>query len=187
MKGVYHPSQRAIHWAVAAAVFIAIPLGLGIAELSEPEVRKITGGGLGMGDLYWWHKSFGFAVLFLMILRVLAKLRFGAPPYDPPLAKHERIGSAAVHHLLYLGLFALPLTGWIGTSLFGPGVATFFGLTMPDLVSQDRESAGTVLFIHGIVAFGIIGVVGAHIAGAMYHGFVKRDGVVDRMTGGPRD
>ncbi|MGG7566431.1 cytochrome b [Rhodovulum sp. DZ06] len=187
MSGVYHPVQRALHWAVAAAIVVIAPLGIGIENLSDAEVRELTGGGLGLGDLYWWHKSFGFLALFLMIARIAAKVAFGTPPHDPPLARHERILSTAVHHLIYVLLVALPVLGWLGTSLFGPGVANFFVLTMPDLVGQDREASGLVLSVHGALAMALLALVALHIAGAAWHGWVKRDGVVERMTGSGRE
>lgn len=187
MSGAYHPVQRALHWSVAAGVALAAPLGIFIADFSDAEVRGLTGGGLGIGDLYWWHKSFGFLVLTLMLVRVVARLRFGEPPHDPPLARHERIASHAVHKLLYVALIVGPLLGWLGTSLYGPGVANFFGITMPDLAGQDREMSKLVLNIHGIVGMTILWLVAAHLAGAAFHGWVKRDGVVQRMTGGGRE
>jgi cytochrome b561 len=187
MSGAYHPAQRALHWAVAAAVALAAPLGIAIADMTDAEVRGLTGGGLGIGDLYWWHKSFGFLVLTLMLVRVAARLRLGEPPHDPPLARHQRIASHAVHMLLYVLLIALPLLGWYGTSLYGPGVANFFALTMPDLASQDREMSKTVLYIHGSVGMIVLGLIALHLGGAAFHGWIKRDGVVQRMTGGARD
>jgi cytochrome b561 len=187
MTGVYHPAQRALHWAVAATVALAAPLGIAIADMSDAEVRSLTGGGLGIGDFYWWHKSFGFLVLTLMLVRIAARLRLGAPPYDPPMAKRERIASHIVHRLMYLLLVALPMLGWIGTSLYGPGVANFFGLTMPDLVSKNREASKLVLDIHGIVGMTVLWLIALHLCGAAFHGLWKRDGVVQRMTGGGRD
>lgn len=186
MSGVYHPVQRLLHWAVAAAVAAALPLGIVIDELSDAEVREMTGGGLGLGDVYWWHKSFGFTVLFLMLLRVLARLRWKAPPYDPPLEKRAALGAAAVHVGLYAALLSLPVLGWLGTSWFGPGVANFFGLTMPDLVSQDRAMSEIALGLHGALANLALVLIAAHLGAAAWHGWVKKDAVIDRITGGPK-
>lgn len=187
MSGAYHPVQRLAHWAVAAAVVIAIPLGIGIDEFSDAEVREITGGGLGIGDLYWWHKSFGFLVLFLMILRLIARIVWKTPPYDPPLSPKERLGALVVHKGLYIALLLMPLLGWLGTNWFGPGAATFFGITMPDLVGQDREMSALALAAHGIVAWLLFALVAAHLAALGWHGWVKKDAIIERMVGGGRD
>jgi cytochrome b561 len=177
-------AHRALHWGVAATIAVAAPLGLAIVELSDAEVRALTAGGMGMGEVYWWHKSFGFLVLGLMALRIASRLRIKEPPHDPPLSGVQRLASGAVHRTLYVLLLATPMLGWIGTSAYGPDAATFFGLTMPDLVAPDRALSSRVLDWHGTVALVVLGTIAVHLGAAAYHGWIKRDKVVQRMTGG---
>lgn len=180
----WRPAQRALHWAVVLGIAFAAPLGWGIVHLPDAEVRSLTAGGLGVGDLYWWHKSFGFLVLGLMLGRLVARLIWPEPPYAQPLPRASRIASHGLHLLFYPLLIGLPLLGWAGVSAYGPDAAIFFGLTMPDLLTQDRELSETLLDAHGVIAIGAMGLIAAHIAAAAFHGLVKRDGVFQRMTGG---
>ncbi|MFT7390654.1 MAG: cytochrome b561 [Paracoccaceae bacterium] len=180
----WRPAQRALHWAVVLMIALAAPLGWAIVNLQDAEVRSLSAGGLGVGDLYWWHKSFGFLVLGLMCARLAARLIWPKPPYAEPLPRASRIVSHSLHLLFYPLLIVLPLLGWAGVSAYGPDAATVFGLTMPDLLSPDRDLSKTLLDAHGFIAIGVMGLIAVHIAGAAFHGLIKRDGVFQRMTGG---
>jgi cytochrome b561 len=86
-----------------------------------------------------------------------------------------------VHVTLYVLLIAMPLLGWAGTSAF-PAPVPFFGLfEMPALVGEDRELSKLLLWIHGYLGFFLAGVAVLHIGAGLYHGIVRRDGVLSRM------
>lgn len=175
----YHWAQKALHWTVAAALIVAIPLGVLIADFSEEEVAALLG--VGKGPLYDWHKSVGLLVLMLMTARVGFRLAFGAPAYDRPLAPHERIASAAVHAALYVLLIATPALGWAATSAFGPNAIYFFGWTLPDPIAKDPDLSKALFQAHRACAIGVFVLSILHIGAAIYHGAVKRDGVLLRM------
>ena len=179
-RASYTGLQKLLHWTVALVLATSIPLGVSIVNLSDAQVQEIFG--VGKGPLYFWHKSFGLLVLMLMVVRLAARLVLGAPDYAAPLAPHERVLSRIVHWTLYALLLILPVIGWLGTSSFGPGVVDFFGIvTFPDLIEKDRALSATLFSWHRALAIAAVSLITLHVAAALMHGIVKRDGVLSRM------
>lgn len=176
---VYGAAARSFHWLTVAAVFVMLPLGL---------VMTYRGNVLNIWDattdaLYSAHKLIGFLLLWLTAGRLIYRLLHGVPPDEPSLAWWQRAGSHLVHWLLYGLLLVVPLLGWIGVSLF-PALTVFGLFDLPALTTPDEKAAGTMLGIHGKLALTLGAVAGLHILAALYHGFVRRDGVLRRMWPG---
>ena len=131
--------------------------------------------------LYTYHKTFGVMILALMILRLALRPGLGVPPYRPPLGGFERVASRAVHDLFYVALLAMPVIGWLATAAGGYPVQ-FFGWTLPGFIGKDKELSETLFTIHGVIGWVILGLVVLHVAGAMRHWLIKRDGVMARMS-----
>ena len=102
-------------------------------------------------------------------------------PHRPPLAGFERVASRAVHDLFYVALLAMPVIGWLATAAGGYPVQ-FFGWTLPGFIGKDKELSETLFTIHGVIGWVILGLVVLHVAGAMRHWLIKRDGVMARMS-----
>lgn len=170
----YGPTARVLHWLVALIVLGLIPLGLYMVARGEA-----TGFDALTGSLYSLHKFVGFLVLWLIVLRMLVRLR-GAPPPAATLTRFERVASVTVHGALYALLLVVPLLGWAGVSAY-PALNVFGLFDLPALLSPDEALAKRILGLHGLLAqiLGVLALV--HIAAALYHRFLKRDGVMARM------
>lgn len=175
----YAPLQKGVHWLHAALVLTALPLGVVIGNAAEGAIAPAT-----MDRLYNLHRSFGFAVLLVAVLRVAVRVSKGAPPPVPTLTRFERIASVAVHHLLYLMIFLVPLLGWAGTSAYRAEISVFGLFYLPHFVAENRALSETLLAAHGAAAIVMAALVALHIAGALMHLVVKRDGVFRRMWPG---
>ena len=77
----------------------------------------------------------------------------------------------------------LPLLGWTAVSLF-PARQVFDWFSLPALTAPDKEAYKLVAAWHETAAFVLIAVAALHIAGALFHLIVKRDGVFQRMWPG---
>jgi cytochrome b561 len=87
-----------------------------------------------------------------------------------------------VHWLLYLLLFVVPILGWMNASYRGMPIV-IFGWELPKLLAKSAPGFGWTGDVHGLLAeYGILTLVGLHVAAALYHYFIKRDGVLQRMT-----
>ncbi|WP_454915217.1 cytochrome b [Xanthobacter sediminis] len=171
----YSFAARVLHWVVAAFVIGMVPLGLYMVARGEAtNFDPLT------GQLYDLHKLAGFTVLWLVVLRLFVRVWRGAPAPLATLTPFERIASAAVHHLLYLLLLIVPVLGWAGISAY-PALSIFGLFDLPAILPANEPLANRVLGVHDLLAqlLGLLALV--HIAAALWHRFIKRDGVLRRM------
>lgn len=164
----------ALHWLLALAIVGSFSMGLYMTELPiSPQRLK----------LYNWHKWAGICILSLSALRLLWRLTH-QPPADVPMPAWQRRASHAVHGLLYVLFFAVPLAGWAYSSAAGFPVVVFGVLPLPDFVSPDKALAEAIKPLHKTLAFALAALVLAHVGAALKHHFVDRDGLLGRMRPG---
>lgn len=171
----YGLAARLLHWVVAVLVIGMVPLGLYMVARGEAtNFDPLT------GRLYDLHKLAGFTVLWLMVLRVLVRVTRGAPAPLATLTPFERIASVAVHHLLYLLLLIVPVLGWAGISAY-PALNIFGLFDLPAILPADEPLAHRILGVHGLLALVLGALALVHIAAALWHRFIRHDGVLRRM------
>jgi cytochrome b561 len=175
--GEYRAGAKWLHWIIGLAVLGMIPVGVIMANRAAANIFDDT-----TNMLYTWHKSIGFTVLWLMVVRVIYKLRNPPPAPAPTLTPLERIASVSVHHLLYILLFIVPILGWAGVSAFDAR-GTIFGFDLPAILPKNEKRAEFIFTLHkiGAITIGLLAL--AHIGGAAMHGVIKQDGVLNRMIG----
>ncbi len=165
--------SKSLHWLIALLI-----LALGIVGLLMGELPKTP--------KYFWvytaHKSIGITVLVLVVLRLLWRLYAGAPrPVPGTPGWQERI-AGATHWLLYVMMFAIPLSGWLYDSASGLRPFKLFGLLeMPKLVAPDERAAQLSHAFHEWGFWALILVVLAHAGAALYHHLQLRDATLVRM------
>ena len=168
----YTAPAVALHWVLALALATSFAVGLYMADLPfSPQRLK----------LYNWHKWAGITILVLSVVRLLWRLGHRPPP-DAPMAKWQARAAHATHLALYLLFFAVPLVGWSYSSAAGFPVVWFGVLPLPDFVSPDKALAEAIKPWHGGLAWALAALVGVHIAAALKHQFVDRDGLLSRMS-----
>ena len=86
-----------------------------------------------------------------------------------------------MHLLLYAVLLAIPAFGWLATAAGGYPVE-FFNATLPGLIGKDKALSEILFGLHGLAALTVMLLLGLHIAGALRHWLIKRDGVMRRMS-----
>lgn len=176
---VYSGTARSFHWITVIAVFIMVPVGL---------TMSYRGNTLDIWDnltnnLYSAHKLVGFLLLWLIVARLSYRLIHGAPPDEPSLEWWQKAGSHLVHWSLYALLLIVPMLGWTGVSLF-PALDIFGLFNLPALAAPNEDMAKRVLDIHGKLAIFMALLIGVHIAAALFHAVIRRDGVLRRMWPG---
>lgn len=176
---IYGVAARHMHWITAAAVIVMVPAGLAMTYRGDTlNIWDAT-----TNAMYSAHKLFGFLVLWLVAGRLAYRLLRGAPPDEPTLTPLQKAGSHLVHWLLYGLLLVVPLLGWIGVSLY-PSLTVFGLFDLPALTAPNQQRAEAVLEIHGKLAIAMALLACAHIGAALYHHFIRRDGVLRRMLPG---
>jgi cytochrome b561 len=172
----YGIPARLLHWLMALLLTAQIPAGI---------VMSYRGNVLNLWNavtdfLYSAHKSIGFVLLILLLLRVLVRLTAGAPPPEPSLSPWQRRIAAANHAGLYVFLLVVPMLGWLGASLF-PALEVFGLVSLPSISPPDRAASDTVFTLHRLTAFLLVALIALHVAAALHHHFIRRDGVLRRM------
>jgi len=164
--------QKALHWTIALAVIGALAGGTLIDWLENGAFKN---------QVYALHKATGILILGLMLLRVVARFVFGTPPLPAGIPGWQRTAAAGSHFLLYALILIMPVIGWAATSAF-PAPIPFYGLfDVPPLIGKDRELSKQLFEIHAIMGKVIIALIAVHIAAALHHAVVRKDGVFRRM------
>jgi len=174
-SGPYSVAARRFHWWTVAFLAVQVPVGL---------VMVYRGKGLNVWDattnaLYSGHKLLGLIILCAVIARLIYRLTQGAPADEPTLEPWQKGISHATHWTLYLLLIVVPIGGYIGISLY-PALDVF-GVSLPAVASPNQQAAERVLFWHMLGAFAIVLLAGMHVAAALFHYVIRRDGVLQRM------
>ncbi len=168
---VYNPVARALHW----GIFALIALEFALAWLM-PDVRR----GTRPDGLIAWHVGVGTSILLLMVLRLLWRVVAGAPALLPGPTWQQHLAKL-VHGVLYLGLLGLPLLGWANASSRGWSVHLAGLWALPALAPNGAGWAHELGDVHQVLAYVLLGVIGLHVAGALYHAVVERDETMLRM------
>ena len=170
-------AARSFHWLVAAIILVQFVVGR-IAEGMPVSPAKI--------DSFVWHKSLGVTVLVIVILRLVWRL-FDAPPAPAEGIPPRETKLAAVGHwLLYVLMFAVPLSGWWVSDASRVPFEAFFVVPMPDLIATDRATQETAATVHEILTNVLLAVAAIHVAAALWHHFRLRNDVLRRMLWGER-
>lgn len=172
----YSSVAKWLHWLTVALVAGLVPVGL---------LMTYRGNTLDIWDpltnnLYSAHKLTGLLLLMLVLLRLGYRFAKGAPPDEPTLSPVQRLVAHITHWLLYALLLAVPLAGWIGVSFY-PSLGVFDAISLPALTAPDRDAAGKALTVHRLLVFVLVGLICAHIGAALFHHFIRKDGVLRRM------
>ncbi len=131
------------------------------------------------GYLYSSHKLLGLTVLALVVLRLLYRLTQGAPRPDPTVPTALTGVSHLVHWALYALLLAVPILGYLAIS-YGDYLDVF-GFHLPKVTEKNEDLSKEIFEWHETGALLIIGFVALHIVAAIYHRFLRKDRVVERM------
>ncbi len=168
----YTRSAIGLHWMIALLIFAAFPLGLymhGLA-LSPTKLR-----------LFSYHKWIGVTVFLLAVARLAWRLFHRPPDLPAGMRQWERAAALITHGLLYILIFAVPVSGWLMSSATGFQTVWFGLLPLPDLIGKDRELGRLLLEVHEWLNYLMLALVCLHVAAALKHHFMARDDVLAQM------
>lgn len=168
--GHYSRVARWLHWLMALMIIGNLAGGL-LSDVAPAVIMPL-------------HKASGITLLFLTLLRFGWRLTHRPPAFPASMANWERWASTIAHNALYALMILVPLTGWLMSSA-GSRPLTWFGLfDIPKLPVEQSEAFGEMMSErHEVLAFAMIGLLVIHIAAALRHHYVKRDGMLARMLG----
>src|SRR5258705_7905715 len=162
---------KILHWVIFALLVVQYAIGSIMPHIGRKTVNE---------GWVSWHFSVGAAILFFIVLRLVWRLLHPVPQLLT-LAPWERLATGITHWALYLLVLAMTLLGWAATNSRGWDVNLFGLVTLPKLSPTGSEWGHECGDIHNILVYVLLGFILIHVAGALYHYFVKRDRVAARM------
>jgi cytochrome b561 len=166
-------AARVLHWLMAAMILTMLFIGIGmVASVSERHDWLIR-----------IHKPLGIAILILAVVRLAVRLRHPPPPLPADLPAVQKLAALASHWLLYFLMFVLPLVGWAMLSAGGYPVMLSESLRLPPIFPVSPVAFAVLRHAHTWLAILLFLTFLAHMGAALYHGLIRRDGVLSSMTG----
>ncbi|NLP64619.1 cytochrome b [Paraburkholderia sacchari] len=164
----YPLSVSLLHWLLAVALIGNLVIGW---LLDDQE------------DLVTLHKSIGITILGLVLMRLANRVRLrgrlpktvnraGTPAYFVEIA---------VHRLFYTLMLAIPLLGWMKTNAAGHAASCFGLFSLPALMPRSRELSHLLGQLHSLTAYGLVALIGLHVAGVLAHRVFKAQNILPRI------
>jgi cytochrome b561 len=169
----YTKTAIALHWLIALLIVANFTLGLVMTDIPGLTPTKLK--------YYSWHKWAGVTVLALAALRLLWRLSHRPPACAGTMPAWQRNTAHGLHWLLYLLMFAVPLSGYFYSLASGIPVVWFGVLKLPVLIGADPDLKAVLKEVHYWLTMLLAGLVGLHVAAAFKHLFVDRDDVMNSM------
>lgn len=177
----YTSTAMLLHWLMGIGLIALLVFGWYMAGLPFSPTKL---------KYYNWHKWAGVTLLVLSVLRLLWRLTHRPPALPAPMAaampRWQHMAHHGVHYLLYALFFAVPLLGWAYSSAAGFPVVWFGLWQLPDFVAPSPALAESLKPLHMIAAYTLAGLIVLHIAAALKHQLIDRDGLLQRMLPGRR-
>jgi len=176
VTGTRHPALTiAMHWMTVAAIVVAVAV-MFVRDAAEDRAWRQL--------LLEIHRQLGLLVLMAAGLRIAIRLRRGLADHAPDMPAAWRWAAKSAHFFMYGTLIALPLLGWATTNAHGIPLTFLYSVPLPRLLSPDSEAADTLTDYHVWLAWGLLALVLAHVAAAIWHHFLLRDNVLRAMLPG---
>jgi cytochrome b561 len=169
----YDSGAIALHWLMALFIVGAFSLGLTMTDMPGITPTKLK--------YYNWHKWIGVTVLALAAVRALWRIAHAVPPLPASIPRWQQQISGATHLLLYVLIFAVPLSGYFYSLAAGFKVVYLGMLPLPVLIDPNPALKPILKAVHFWLNMGMAGLVLMHVAAALKHHLIDRDNVLLRM------
>jgi len=169
----FNLTARVLHWTMSPLILAM--LFVGVAMVASVVNRPW------LVDL---HRPIGIAILLLAIVRLINRLRHKPPPLPADLPRWQAIAAHASHWLLYALFIAMPLIGWAMLSAGGYPIVLLWGIHLPPIAPASASLQALLWTAHQYLGLAFFALILVHLAAALFHALIRRDGVFESMTVG---
>jgi cytochrome b561 len=158
----YKPAAMLLHWLLAVAIIGQAGLGMWMGDIPKGTPERA----------YYFnlHKSIGLVIALFILWRIAVRLK-NTPPVLPPMPDWERIAAKASHHILYICMIVLPLSGYIASNFSKYGIK-FFGYQIAPWGPENKAIYEVFNTTHSVAV---------HVLAAFKHWLFDKDTVMQRM------
>jgi cytochrome b561 len=167
----FNPLQRTLHWVMAVCILAMLFIGVGMVSTVAPKYLTLIN----------IHKPLGIAILILALIRLVVRLRYGAPALPADLPEPMKLAAYLSHYALYALMIAMPLIGWAMLSAAEYPVTIWPGIWLPPILPLSPGLHTALWNAHFYLAFLFFALILMHLAAALFHALIRRDGVFDSM------
>ena len=165
-------SQRLVHWLMAVCILAMLFIGVGMMSTVRPTYLTLVS----------IHKPLGATLLVLAFVRLALRLRYGAPPLPSGMPEPMKLAARLSHYAFYVLMFAMPLLGWGMLSAAAYPVMLFGGVHLPAILPQSDSLHSLLWAAHRYLALVFFALILLHLAAALFHALIRRDGVFETMA-----
>jgi cytochrome b561 len=164
--------QRFLHWLMAICILAMLFIGVGMVSTIAPKYLPLIA----------IHMTLGITILVLALIRLAVRLRRGAPPLPLDLPAPMKLAAELSHYALYALMIAMPLLGWALLSTAEYPIVLLGGIRLPAILPLSERLHTLLWAAHVYLAFAFFALIMAHLAAALFHALVRRDGVFESMA-----
>jgi cytochrome b561 len=164
--------QRLLHWLMAACILAMFFIGVGMVSTIMPKYVPLLA----------THKTLGITILVLALIRLGVRARYGAPALPADLPGPMKLAAQLSHYALYALMIGMPLIGWAMLSAGAYPVVLYGNIRLPAILPQSAGLHTLLWNAHFYLAFAFFALVLLHLAAALFHALVRRDGVFESMA-----
>jgi cytochrome b561 len=163
----------ALHWILAVGILLQIWLGFSLDDIPRGTPERSAWVNL--------HKSTGITLAALILARFAWRITHRPPPLPAAMPAWERIAARVSHALLYVCMVGAPLAGYIASNFSKFGVKYFGLVVLPPWGTDDKGIYALFNTTHRVLALTLAAMILLHVAAALKHAFIDRDGIMRRM------
>jgi cytochrome b561 len=164
--------SRLLHWLMAAMIVAILFIGVGMAASLSPRYELLVS----------IHRPLGIAIFVLCLVRIVNRFINPPPALPDTVPSLQRFAAKASHVLLYALMFIMPLVGWGMLSAARYPIVLYGQLRLPPILPHDLTLYAWLRDLHTGLAYLFFATFLAHFGAALFHGLIRRDGVLESMA-----
>ena len=165
-------ASRLLHWLMALMVVATLFIGVGMAASLSPRYEILVS----------IHRPLGIAIFVLCLVRIVNRFINPPPALPDTIPSLQRFVAKASHVLLYALMFIMPLVGWGMLSAARYPIVLYGPLRLPPILPHDLTLYAWLRELHTGLAYLFFATFLVHFAAALFHGLIRRDGVLASMA-----
>src|SRR6202030_816985 len=165
-------ASRLLHWLMALMVVATLFIGVGMAASLSPRYELLVS----------IPRPLGIAIFVLCLVRIVNRFINPPPALPDTVPSLQRFVAKASHVLLYALMFIMPLVGWGMLSAARYPIVLYGPLRLPPILPHDLTLYACLRDLHTGLAYLLFATFLAHFGAALFHGLIRRDGVLASMA-----